>query len=140
MKNDPDSEARPVYHSPSRHPRLKKSSWWRCFFAAVGMSLVALAIAWSVAAYNIGVPIPMAGSTARGPGEALMALFFCLLLLPSLPLALCFVSAIAAGIGISRYLAEPASACRSAALWAFSATLVIGGLGLPALVHYLKSS
>lgn len=143
MKHDIDPGARLIHHPNARAVRVKKASWWKCFFAALGMSLVAIAIAWTVCAVRTGVPIPMSGTTAGGLNHldgALIALVFYLLLLPPFPLALCFVSAIAAGIGFSRYRVERARACRSAALWAFSATLIVGSLGLPALVQYLKSS
>lgn len=107
------------------------------------MSLIAIAIVWTVCAVRTGVPIPMSGTTARGLKHldgALIALVFYLLLLPPLPLVIGLISAITGTVSISRYPADSVKATRIAAIGAFSATLVIGGLALPALLRYLKSS
>lgn len=143
MKNDPDSSAR-LIHSPKTQPvRAKKSSWWKCFPAAFGVSLFAVALLWIIAALTVGVPFPMAGYDMRGVarlGDALVALFFYMLLLPPIPLAIALISAVSTGIGVRRYPIEPVKARRMAMLCAFLAALFIWGVTLPWLLRFLHES
>ncbi len=143
MTHDIDPRARRIHHPKPRRVRLERSSPWRCFWVALGMSLLAVVLLWLIAALIFGVPIPMAGHDARGltdMGTALMAMFFYMLLFFPIPIAMVFISAVTVDIVIRDYPTEPAMARRAAMRRAFLTTLVIAGICLPAFLRYMHTS
>ena len=120
---------------------VKKSSWWKCFFAALGVSILAVVLPWIIAVLTVGVP--SMGGKLRGLdhiGLALAGLFIYMLLFFSIPLAISILSAITSSISVSRYPVEPVKACRMAMLHAFLTTLIIWGILLPGFLRYMRAS